>query len=68
MENEKSTFLEFILYNNWANQKVLEACQNLTEEQLNATIPGAYGTIRDTCIHPNYKSRHRAPHEYHHDA
>jgi uncharacterized damage-inducible protein DinB len=47
----ESTFLEFILYNNWANQKVLHACQNLIEEQLDAMIPGAYGTIRETLSH-----------------
>jgi uncharacterized damage-inducible protein DinB len=47
----EATFMEFILYNNWANQQVLEACQNLSEEQLATTIPGAYGTIRDTLGH-----------------
>jgi uncharacterized damage-inducible protein DinB len=46
-----STFMEFILYNNWANQQVLQACQNLSEAQLASTIPGAYGTIRDTLEH-----------------
>ena len=45
------TFMEFILYNNWANQRVLQACQNLSEDQLEAVIPGAYGTIRDTLGH-----------------
>jgi uncharacterized damage-inducible protein DinB len=47
----ESTLMEFILYNNWANQQVLQACQNLSEEQLGAMIPGAYGTIRDTLEH-----------------
>jgi uncharacterized damage-inducible protein DinB len=47
----ESTFMEFILYNNWANQQVLQACQNLSEDQLAAMIPGAYGTIRDTLEH-----------------
>jgi uncharacterized damage-inducible protein DinB len=32
--NSESTLMEFILYNNWANQKVLGACQNLSEDQL----------------------------------
>jgi uncharacterized damage-inducible protein DinB len=45
------TFLEFILYNNWANQQVLQACQSLSEEQLGTKIPGAYGTIRETLGH-----------------
>jgi len=42
---------ELIRYNNWANQQVLEACQNLGEDQLATQIPGAYGTIRDTLAH-----------------
>jgi uncharacterized damage-inducible protein DinB len=49
--NSESTFMEFILYNNWANQQVLQACQNLSEDQLAAVIPGAYGTIRSTLEH-----------------
>ena len=49
--HSQSTFMEFILYNNWANQQVLQACQNLSEDQLAALIPGAYGTIRDTLEH-----------------
>jgi uncharacterized damage-inducible protein DinB len=43
--------MEFIRYNNWANQQLLQACQNLSEDQLATTIPGAYGTIRDTLAH-----------------
>jgi len=46
-----SMYMEFILYNNWANRQVLQACQKLSEEQLAATIPGAYGTIRATLEH-----------------
>ena len=47
----QSTLMEFILYNNWANQQVLQACRNLSEEQLEAVIPGAYGTVRSTLEH-----------------
>ena len=47
----ESTLMEFILYNNWANQQVLEACQNLNEDQLAVAMPGAYGTIRATLEH-----------------
>ncbi|HTX79734.1 MAG TPA: DinB family protein [Longilinea sp.] len=49
-ENE-STLVELIFYNNWANQQVLQACQNLSEDQLATKNPGAYGTIRDTLEH-----------------
>jgi uncharacterized damage-inducible protein DinB len=52
MENHPETILvEFIRYNNWANHQVLQACQNLSEEQLDTAAPGAYGTIRDTLLH-----------------
>ena len=47
----ESSFMEFIRYNNWANQQVLQACQNLSKDQLAALIPGGYGTIRDTLEH-----------------
>ena len=50
-ELSEAPFLEFILYNNWANGQVMRACQNLSEEQLAAAAPGAYGTIRDTLEH-----------------
>ena len=47
----QSTLKEFILYNNWANQEVLRACQNLSADQMEAVIPGAYGTVRGTLQH-----------------
>ena len=47
----ETTLAEFIRYNNWANQQILEVCQKLDDEQLAATMPGAYGTIRDTLEH-----------------
>lgn len=43
--------LEFMRYNNWANQQVLSACQALSEDQLAAAASGAYGTIRATLQH-----------------
>jgi uncharacterized damage-inducible protein DinB len=49
--HSKSIFVEFILYNNWANRQVLEACQNLSEAQLATMIPGAYGSIHATLGH-----------------
>jgi len=35
----------------WANQKLLERCHALTDEQLELTVPGTYGTIRKTLAH-----------------
>ncbi len=47
----ESTLAELIRYNNWANQQVFEACQKLSDDQLASTLPGSYGTIRDTLQH-----------------
>ncbi len=47
-----STLLaEFFRHNVWANQLLLDLCATLTEEQLDATAPGTYGSIRDTWVH-----------------
>jgi uncharacterized damage-inducible protein DinB len=38
-------------HNRWANMRILERCAGLTDEQLDATIAGTYGSIRDTLQH-----------------
>ena len=38
-------------HNLWANLILLERCAELTSEKLEATISGAYGSIRDTLQH-----------------
>jgi uncharacterized damage-inducible protein DinB len=35
----------------WANLRLLERCTSLNAVQLEATIPGAYGSIRETLEH-----------------
>jgi uncharacterized damage-inducible protein DinB len=35
----------------WANLRLLERCAKLSGEQLDASIPGAYGSIQDTLQH-----------------
>jgi uncharacterized damage-inducible protein DinB len=35
----------------WANDRILEACANLTPEQLAAAAPGTFGPILDTLRH-----------------
>ena len=47
----ETTLIELIRYNNWANAQVLTACQQLTPEQLAATVPGTYGIIHRTLGH-----------------
>src|SRR6266571_1813977 len=40
-----------LLFHKWANMKVLDACANLSDEQLQLTSPGTYGTIAATLQH-----------------
>jgi uncharacterized damage-inducible protein DinB len=43
--------VDFYKHNLWANQGLLDACAQLTDEQLHASAPGTYGPIRDTLVH-----------------
>jgi uncharacterized damage-inducible protein DinB len=45
------TLTTLFSHNLWANLSLLDLCAELTDEQLAATIPGAYGSIRDTLAH-----------------
>jgi uncharacterized damage-inducible protein DinB len=45
------TMMEFFQYNHWANQELKGICINLSDEMLTASIPGSYGSIRDTFTH-----------------
>jgi uncharacterized damage-inducible protein DinB len=38
-------------HNEWANLRLLEVCRTLTDEQLDATTVGAFGSIRSTLLH-----------------
>ena len=43
---------DFFRYNLWANRGLLDACENLTDAQLDFTIEkGMYGSIRQTLMH-----------------
>jgi len=42
---------DFFKYNRWANLTLLDLCAELSDEQLDATTPGTYGSIRDTLWH-----------------
>jgi uncharacterized damage-inducible protein DinB len=42
---------ELFKHNLWANLRLLDACEKLTGEQLDATFSGTYGSIRDTLVH-----------------
>jgi uncharacterized damage-inducible protein DinB len=43
--------VEAFRYNKWANLHLLGACRDFTEEQLQMTAPGTYGTLAATFLH-----------------
>jgi uncharacterized damage-inducible protein DinB len=43
--------LELYRHKTWATLRLIEYCQGLADEHLDATIPGTYGTIRQTLRH-----------------
>ncbi len=40
-----------IRHNSWANQRLIEFCRGLSEEQLAWTVPGTLGSIHETLYH-----------------
>ncbi len=42
---------DFYRQNEWANLRLIEVCRGLSDSQMGATAPGAYGSIRDTLTH-----------------
>ena len=48
---QTDTLTTLFYHNHWANLRLLEQCAVLTQEQLNATLTGTYGSIRDTLQH-----------------
>ena len=43
--------VEYLRYNTWANLRLLEVCEKLTNEQLSSSVIGTYGTIYRTWVH-----------------
>lgn len=43
--------LELVRHNTWANVRLLDLCIGLSDEQLDTSAEGTYGTIRRTLIH-----------------
>ncbi len=50
-EKALNMVVELFRHNTWANLKLLEACDGLSDEQLDATGAGTYGSIRATLVH-----------------
>ncbi len=44
-------WIETFRYHRWANLHLLDVCAELTDEQLQLTAPGTYGTIASTFHH-----------------
>jgi uncharacterized damage-inducible protein DinB len=42
---------DFFRYNLWANLRVLDACAGLDDAQLDASIRGTFGSVRETLVH-----------------
>ena len=45
------TLVELFKHNTWANLRLIDACVSVSDQQLEATAPGTFGTIRDTLVH-----------------
>ncbi len=46
-----SILVRMFEHNHWANLRAVEACADLTDGQLDATVVGTGGPIRDTLMH-----------------
>lgn len=42
---------DFFQYNLWANLRLLDACAQLSDAQLDATMTGTFGSVRETLMH-----------------
>jgi uncharacterized damage-inducible protein DinB len=42
---------DFFKYNLWANLRLLDTCVQLSDTQLDATMIGTFGSVRETLMH-----------------
>ena len=49
--NNADTLTTIFQHHLWANAIIFDFCCQLTDEQLDASMPGGYGSIRDTLYH-----------------
>ena len=45
------SLVELFRHNAWANERLFDACAGLGDAQLDATVVGTFGSIRDTLTH-----------------
>lgn len=46
-----SCLADLFRHHRWANLQMIDACATLSDDQLDATVPGTYGSIRATLSH-----------------
>lgn len=49
--NQTDSLTTLFRHNLWANEQMLQFCAKLTDAQLDTTLNGTYGSIRDTLYH-----------------
>lgn len=49
--NPADTLTTLFRHHLWANERIIELCAELSDEQLDATLLGTFGSIRDTLQH-----------------
>lgn len=47
----KKLFVQYAAYNLWANQRITEAINNLTDDQINAPAKSSFADIQKTVLH-----------------
>jgi uncharacterized damage-inducible protein DinB len=45
------TLGEFFRHNLWANKRMLEVCERLSDEELDRKVPGVFSSIRELVVH-----------------
>lgn len=45
------SLVEMFKHNAWANERLFDACEGLSDEQMDATVVGTYDSIRNTLVH-----------------
>ena len=50
-QGDTSVLTALFRHNAWANLKLLEFCEGLSDSELEATAIGCFGSIRDTLVH-----------------
>ena len=45
------SLVELFKYNLWANERLFDACAGLSDAQMDATVAGTFGTVRNTLMH-----------------